>query len=127
LTQLQRIAQWDRPFRAWSYAVSYSRLLLRSVNTESGNTRIDVLFSNVEMMHLSPDMEHLTIDEGDFFEVSSLIHQPSRRPRGKVFIINDGESYIFATHCQWHEDEGGPRSPSKFGPLLGVPGYPEID
>ncbi|MFI5678789.1 hypothetical protein [Streptomyces cellulosae] len=124
---MQRITQWDRPFQAWSYAVSHSRLLLRSVNTEGSNTRIDALLSNVEMMHLSPDMERLAIDEGDFSEVGSLTHQPSHRPRGKVFIINDGESYISATHCQWHEDEGGPRSPSKFGPLLGFPGYPETD
>lgn len=115
-----RIANWERPFRIWQYSVSYSQLLLRSVNVNGFDSRIDVMFSNVEMMHLIPTMEHLEIDEAPFGEVSLVIPQLAPPVRGRIFLINGGSSYLYATHCEWHEDDGGPRTPSHFGPLQGT-------
>lgn len=117
---MQLIREWQRPFRIWQYSVSYSRLLLRSVNVDGTNTRVDVLFSNTEMMHLTPRMDHLSICEVSFTEAQSFI--PSLKPpvRGRIYFLNSGDAYIYATHCEWHEDEGGPASTSHFGPLRGT-------
>jgi hypothetical protein len=40
--------------------------------------------------------------------------------RGKIFLVNGGPDFVAATHCQWYEDGGDARSPSKFGPLRGT-------
>ena len=115
---MRNIARWDRDFQVWAYSVSYSQLLLRSLGDESP-ARVDVLFSNVRLMHLVPEMSTLSIDMADGrsfrgFEMPQLA-------KGNWYVINDGESYVFATHCQWHEDEGSHGSPSHFGPLRGTP------
>lgn len=118
---MERIAEWNREFRFWSYTVSYSQLLLRSVNVEGSETRIDVLFSNVSKLHLTPSLDYLKIDKLSPTDIGTMAHVGvPDRPSTVVFMLNDGESYIHATHCEWHEDLGGPGSPSKFGPLSGT-------
>jgi hypothetical protein len=45
------VATWESEFTVWDYSVSYSRLLLRSLQ-DSSPSRVDVLFSNVLFMHM---------------------------------------------------------------------------
>jgi hypothetical protein len=111
---MQNIATWEREFRVWDYSVSYSRLLLRSLRDLSP-TRVDVLFTNVAFMHLSTNFQRLQVDmtEG---RPSGVAEIPDSVV-GNWYTINGGESYVFATHCQWHEDDGNFKSPSRFGPF----------
>jgi hypothetical protein len=108
------LAGWERPFRMWHYSVSYRQLLVRSL-TEESPTRVDVLFSNVRFMHMPTDWERFEVHEGEGFEPPTL-DIPAGTP-GKWFVVNDGAGYVYATHCQWHEDEGSALTPSRFGPL----------
>ncbi|MEV4294480.1 hypothetical protein [Microbispora rosea] len=118
---MTRVGRWQREFRLWHYTVSYSQLLLRSLDVEKYPTRIDVLFSNVQRMHVDSEYDELTIDEIDSLTHPKLSAHGIRLPNsGKIFLINDGPDYIAATHCRWHEDEGGAHAPSRFGPLRGT-------
>lgn len=114
-------ADWDREFRLWHYTVSYSQLLLRSIDTNESPKRIDLLFSNVEQMRINAEYSQLTIEE-----ISSPSDPRSETfgftlpKHGKIFLINGGPDFVAATHCQWHEDDGDSRSSSKFGPLRGT-------
>lgn len=107
------LARWERSFRVWHYSVSYQQLLLRSL-TENSPTRVDVLFSNVNFMHIPTNFERFEVHEDEQFTMPGV---EIESPRGKWFIVNDGVGYIHATHCQWHEDEGNSMTPSRFGPL----------
>ncbi|MBL1096655.1 hypothetical protein [Streptomyces coffeae] len=118
---MQRLASWERSFRVWHYTVSYSQLLLRSVNIEGEESRIDILFSNVERMDIICDFETLAIEKISASEARSDFGLDiPRSATSHVFLLNHGDAYVQGTHCEWHEDLGGPRSPSKFGPLRGV-------
>jgi hypothetical protein len=113
------IASWRRDFRLWHYSVSYSQLLLRSLNAAAQPRRIDLLFSNVEHMRIDAKYDQLAIEE-----VSSSdprLGESGIQPKhGKIFLVNGGPHLVIATHCQWHEDEGGAHSASEFGPLRGT-------
>lgn len=111
---MQSIATWEREFKVWDYSVSYSRLLLRSLR-DLGPARVDVLFSNVLFMHLPTSFRRLQIDLAEG-RPSGVIEIPDAS-NGNWYVINGGESYVFATHCQWHEDDGNFKSPSRFGPF----------
>jgi len=105
------ISSFDRRFKVWHYSVSYSRLLLRSLEDD----RIDVLFSNVQLMHIARSYSSLEIlaEEG---WAPEGINQRFEDP-GQWFILNSGAGYIYATHCQWHQDTGNAMTPSRFGPF----------
>ncbi len=111
---MESVAKWQRAFRMWHYAVSYHQLLLRSLQDDP-QSRIDVLFSNVHFLHMPAKCERLAIDVDEEFSPMG-IEIPAGTP-GKWFIVNEGEGFIYATHCQWHEDDGNAMTPSKFGPL----------
>ncbi|MFI6348877.1 hypothetical protein [Streptomyces sp. NPDC050560] len=120
---MRRLLDFQRRFRIWHYSVSYSRLLLRSLNIHEYETRIDVLFTNVELMHVPSTWDTLVVDEQDRAGADSVIGPGvvlASRPNHHVFVLNGGPYYVFATHCDWHEDEGDSRSPSKFGPMWGI-------
>ncbi|WP_143227057.1 hypothetical protein [Actinomadura mexicana] len=113
---MERLIGWSREFRLWHYSVSYSQLLIRSVNIERERTRIDVLFSNVRRILLSHEYAALVIDQlgvGDSGREVVEGHEEWQN----VFLINGGPDFIVASHCKWHEDVGDARSPSHFGPL----------
>ncbi|MBT2472007.1 hypothetical protein J7E97_30140 [Streptomyces sp. ISL-66] len=116
-----RLADWDREFRTWNYAFGYSQLLLRSTPEFDSDKRVDVLFSNVRRMNVPSEFSGLVIDEGDFASererlgISSTPSEPF-----KLFILNGGDGYVLATHCDWHEDNEWVDAPSRFGPFRGV-------
>lgn len=111
------VTAWERPFRTWHYAVSYHQLLLLLLRSLSGDspTRVDVLFSNVYFLHMPAKCERLEIHATEEFNAPG-VEIPTGTP-GKWFVINDGIGYIYATHCQWHEDEGNAMTESRFGPF----------
>jgi hypothetical protein len=112
------VHSWDREFQVWCYTVSYSQLLLRSLEADT-TSRIDVLFSNVYLMHLKPSFSRLFIEVAPHDWLREPVELPARA-LVNLYLINHGEAYVLATHCQWHEDEGDHHSPSRFGPLRGV-------
>jgi hypothetical protein len=121
VVDVQRLASWDREFRVWHYTVSHSQLLLRSVNVEGFDTRVDLLFKGVNLMHIREEYRHLVIDEISDEEVREKLGLDIDLPsHGVMFVLNDGAGYIHAVRCLWHEDSGGHHVPSKFGPLRGT-------
>ncbi|WP_156725672.1 hypothetical protein [Streptomyces apocyni] len=118
---MSKIAGWNREFQVWQYSVSHSVLLLRSVDPQLYDTRIDILFPAVEILHLRPTYEGLTIHQLNHDDgVDFLDNQGVTPSRGSVFLLNDGEGYVQAAKCEWFEDQGNHRAPSRFGPLRGT-------
>jgi hypothetical protein len=112
---------WNRSFQLWHYSVSYSQLLLRGIDRTLKPKRVDVLFSNVERMHVRSEYDSLEIEEIAVQENVSFVKLGITPPRhGSIFLINGGSDYVVATHCQWSEDDGGAHSPSTFGPMRGI-------
>ncbi|MEU4243626.1 hypothetical protein [Actinoplanes sp. NPDC026619] len=111
---MHEIASWEREFEVWDYSVSYSRLLLRSLQDESPS-RVDVLFSNVAFLHLPTEFPSLRIGRAEGRSFGGVEIPDS--VKGDWYTLNDGQAYVFATHCQWHEDDGNFKTPSKFGPF----------
>jgi hypothetical protein len=96
-------------------------LLLRSVNVEGFDTRVDLLFKGVSLMRLREAYEHLSIDEMSNEEALGLLELNIDLPSyGSMFVLNGGDGYVHATRCLWNEDRGDHRTPSKFGPLRGT-------
>lgn len=111
-------AGWTREFRLWHYTVSYSQLLFRSIDSSDSPKRIDLLFSNVERMHIGAEYDNFAVEEmtePDDPRFGELGLRALERRR--IFLINGGPDYVAATHCRWHEDDGDARSSSKFGPM----------
>ncbi|MBX9393033.1 hypothetical protein K4749_05395 [Streptomyces sp. TRM72054] len=118
---MEKVIEWEREFQVWQYSVSHSTLLLRSVNVEGFETRIDVLFTAVELMHLQPYCARLEISEATSEEKGEILgDQLAAKIPGKLYLLNGGEGYVLARRCAWHEDLGDHHSPSKFGPLRGT-------
>lgn len=119
---MPELVEWEREFQVWHYSVSHSTLLLRSVDVEGFETRIDVLFASVELMHLRPVFARLNIAEAPEAERGSVLggNNSEMSLHGNLYVINDGEGYVLARRCTWHEDFGDHHAPSKFGPLRGT-------
>ncbi|MBV7699224.1 hypothetical protein [Streptomyces sp. TRM70350] len=108
------VAVWERPFRVWHFSVSYNQLLLCSLSEDTSPVRVDVLFSNVCFLQMSTKCTRLEIHTGEGCDPPGV--EIPAGTRGEWFTRNAGEGYVFATHCQWHEDEGNAMTPSRFGP-----------
>lgn len=108
------VANWRSGFQMWAFSVSYRRLLWRSsdVGDDGRRRRIDVLFSNVEHLHVDATYDGFHLHE---LTDSEALSKGLESGFGKWFQVNSGQGLILATHCQWHEDEEGPMAPSKFG------------
>lgn len=118
---MNKIVSWDREFQVWQYSVSHSVLMLRSFHPQRYETRIDVAFPAVELMHLQPSYQGLSISRLAGAESLAFLHQRGLPPgSGKLFLLNDGDGYVQAADCQWHEDQGDHHTPSRFGPLRGT-------
>ncbi|MFF3403779.1 hypothetical protein ACFYW6_35455 [Streptomyces sp. NPDC002659] len=115
---MQRIAAWHREFQIWYYTVSYSQLLLRSL-VDDVEGRVDVLFTHIRFLHIPYELDRLVIDEVAADEVSDLA-VPEVSDDERIFLLNEGEGYVIARLCDWHEDRGDHHSPSRFGPLRGL-------
>lgn len=54
--------QFDRPFKVWSYQVSHSTLLLRSVQSNTRDARVDVMFRSVRAVRLGTNYPDLILN-----------------------------------------------------------------
>lgn len=119
---MREITSWNRPFQVRQYSVSHSTLLLRSHRPDLYDTRIDVLFPAVTLMHLKPSYRQLSIHEANEQERREILGDDTalNLSHGLLFLLNDGEGYVHAASCSWHQDEGDHRAPSRFGPLSGT-------
>ena len=115
------LAEWDRDFKVWSYAFSYSQLLFRSPPKFDDDLRVDVLFSNVRAMNIPTRLSGLKIEIADFSEMREHLNigEVPNEPF-ELYVLNGGPHYILATQCQSHEDHEWVGAPSHFGPLRGV-------
>ncbi|MCX4674866.1 hypothetical protein OG413_05920 [Streptomyces sp. NBC_01433] len=109
------VAAWERPFRMWHFSVSFNSLLLRSLRDDASPARVDVLFSNVFFLQMPTTCSQLEIRTGEGIDAPKV--EIPAGTRGQWYTINSGKGYLYATHCEWHEDEGTAMSPSRFGPL----------
>ncbi|MEE1801090.1 hypothetical protein PUR57_20805 [Streptomyces sp. JV176] len=95
--------------------MSFNSLLLRSLSDDVSPARMDVLLSNVFFLRMPTTFSRFEIRTGDGFDLPRV--EIPAGTRGEWFTINAGEGYVYATHCEWHEDEGNAMTPSRFGPL----------
>ncbi|RMI42044.1 hypothetical protein [Streptomyces triticirhizae] len=116
---MRELVGWQRKFQVWQYSVSHSVLLLRSTPTQEHPTRIDVAFSDVTVMRVRDSFASLLLSETTP-EQAAAYASPDDIRRRNLYLINDGEGYVAAGNCAWHEDEGNHRTPSRFGPLRGT-------
>ena len=111
---------WDRRFQIWQYTVSHSGLLLRSFHPSEYESRVDIFFASVGLMMVKPSyapLEITTLPHDAALEFLDERKMHVTEWRGDLFVLNDGEGYVQAAACEWHEDRGDHHTPSKFGPL----------
>jgi hypothetical protein len=119
---MREISNWGREFQVWQYSVSHSILLLRSFHPQNYSTRIDIAFPGVELMHVNSSYDSLRLSELTASEASEfMLSRGIEQLRGTLFLLNEGEGYVQASSCHWHEDNGDHHTASKFGPLRGTP------
>jgi hypothetical protein len=113
----QAMGPWDRDFQVWHYSVSHSTLLLRSIDADRYDTRVDVAFFGVRAMYVRDSYDMLAVTTGPPADQMTLSDQKWAGEPLVHFTINGGPDYVLATNCSCHEDNGDSRSASKFGPL----------
>lgn len=94
----------ERTFSVRKYTVSHSMLLLRSVKSETAQSRVDVLFVGVEQMEILSTMDGLRIVRDGTYQLSG------RRWRGSVTALD----------CSISEDSGEYSDPSPFHAGSGI-------
>ncbi|MFJ5594280.1 hypothetical protein ACIQCG_31575 [Streptomyces noursei] len=84
-------------------------------------TRVDIAFPAVSLMHLKPTFESLDIRQVEGSEADRILPPGvSVEGREKVYVFNEGEAYVVAAACEWNVDDGDHHTPSAFGPLRGT-------
>ena len=64
---MSELLRLNRVVKTWAYDVSHSRLLLRATKTSREPTQVDVLFKNVQSVHMAEmTMERLVVREASF-------------------------------------------------------------
>ena len=109
---------FQRFFQIWNYTASHAQLLVRSNKDSENDTRIDILFKNVSIVHIPTALKNINITQGE----------PDREHRDFDPELIKGR-YIFTVHCEgfsgyvvagamyFHEDSGTYRDPSFFDTL----------
>jgi hypothetical protein len=109
-----------RQFQLWAYAVGMRRLLLRSNQTESNPTRIDVLFQGVRAINLPTSVNGLRISEAREEEQRRISGQTGLlADDDNRFYVVSGQSfsgYVIASLCVEIEDDGSYDDPSELWP-----------
>lgn len=118
------LQQSSRVFQLWAYTVSMGRLLLRSTKTDESPTRMDIVFQNVEAVHLPALLRGLRVSEADPDESRRVIEANGLLPDADrtVFAISGSgfTGYVVAGAFVTSEDEGDFNEPSSAWPA-GVP------
>jgi hypothetical protein len=111
-----------RPFQLWSYVVSHGQLLMRSPRGQSFDTRIDVLFTNVQAIMLPAVLDSCRVSELDGRDETDIPDLVAGYDAGayRLFAVADGDriGYVLAGAIAWSEDEEEYDAPSALGPDL---------
>lgn len=115
-----RVDYQDRVFQLWAFTVSMRRLLLRSTKSEQFDTRIDVLFQDVQAVQLPTSLSGLIILEADPAETERIIKETGLLPdEDRTFFSVIGSNftgYIVAGVGISCEDSGEYYEPSEIWP-----------
>jgi hypothetical protein len=115
----QEVFSFQGRFQLWSFTVSHSQILIRSVKSEKRQTRIDVLFKDVSSLSLPTILDDFSIVEidnpPDTHEISKSIYFDRKSYR---VLFEGGEGIIVAGAMGWHEDNGEYFDPSFFASSL---------
>lgn len=99
----------ERLFETWTYTVSHRQLLLRSNKTNALKTRVEILFTDVSFMLITPLFRGLQISLSDpsALEFASVGNKPLYQLETENFT-----GYVAAGSMSTHEDERGYEEPS---------------
>jgi hypothetical protein len=110
----------DRVFQLWAYTVGMGRLLLRSTKSEQFDTRIDVLFQNVQALQLPSMLSGLVIATADSAEAERITRATGLLPDDdRTFFTLTGSNfagYVVAGVVVSCEDTGDYFEPSEVWP-----------
>lgn len=116
----ERVTQPDRVFQLWVYTVGMGRLLLRSVKTASFDSRIDILFQNVQALKLPTILHGLTVSSPDAGDIERISAETGFLPEeGRTFFLLNGAhytGYVVAGVMVTCEDVGEYFEPSDLWP-----------
>jgi hypothetical protein len=104
---------FDRLFQIWTYVVSHSQLLLRSVKTQEAKSRIDILFKNVGLVCLASSLDTIAVEQVAPSVVGLAGTEPFLKGR-TVFQVKSSNhnGYVIAGAVVCHEDQGEYHEPS---------------
>src|SRR5690348_6906569 len=109
----------DRTFKIFLYTVSHSQLLLRSAKSETKETRIDLLFKDVDAMHVLPTLGGVRVAMGSPLDDASS-RAARMFPSKNLYQISSGEfrGYVIAGVFAQKEDHREYFEPSSFKSFL---------
>ena len=115
----------DRIFQVWHYTAAHGDRLLLRAPAETGLPRVDLSVEGVRGLLLQPLYRGLVIREATPEEtelVESVYGIPVTEPAHLHVIGEDRmRGFVVGGPLKWHEDNGGFRDPSGFGPIPGTP------
>jgi len=110
----------DRTFQVWSYTVSMGRLLLRSTKNNEFETRVDVVFQNVQALQLPTLLPGLLVEEAGPLQISRISTETGfSSDADRIFFLLKGSGfagYVVASVMDTCEDSGEYYEPSRVWP-----------
>ena len=111
------IVRFDRKFKVWLYEIGHGQLLLRSTKDEHHSTQIDVLFKNVDLIHIPTYFSKLIISEMSENEFQSLgLSIGLLPPIDQKYFRLEGDNWqgvIAAGYVGWLEEDASHSAESK--------------
>ncbi|MFI8202057.1 hypothetical protein [Streptomyces sp. NPDC085937] len=123
---MTHIYESERHFSLWHYTAAHGdRLLLRSPAEKANEPRIDLHIGDVRgfmlrWMYRGLTMRPATAEERDRVRTEFGIDVDGA-PHVHVVGADRMQGFVVGGPLQWHEDQGGFRDPSHFGPIPGTP------
>jgi len=109
----------ERRFQLWAQTVSHGQLLLRSPNSDSEPTRIDLLFKPVTAMKLRGMYDGLVVRCARDDEAAAVRESlaPLALESEQILILETGgiPDFVACSAFGWLEDHGDFHEPSRLG------------
>ena len=103
------IVRFDRKFKVWLYDIGHGQLLLRSTKDEHHSTQVDVLFKNVNLMHIPTLFSKLIISEMTKEDFQSLgLSTGLHPPIDQRYFHLEGDNWqgiVVAGYVGWLEED----------------------
>lgn len=122
---MTEIFRSDYTFQVWHYTAAHGDRLLLRCAAEEEQPRIDLYVEDVRGVLLESIYRGIVIRQGTSDQrqqIESLYGIPVDEAT-HVHVIGEGRmtGFIVGGPLRWHEDDGGFREPSHFGPIPGTP------